>query len=132
MAGTGIEIEGLENILSKLDNLDDRVNRGINKVLKESAEPLKNGIEMNVNISAKQHHHAIEDVIISRVRSDGGNRDTNYVQVGYASVSWRMFFVEFGTIYQKPQHNVMNAITETKDEVRAIQVKSLSQLINGV
>lgn len=132
MVGTGFELDGLQNMMSKLDNLDRKVNRGVNKILRESAEPLKKGIESNVNRSNKDHQHAVDDVVITNARNYGSSRDNNFVQVGYASVGYRMWFVEFGTIYQKPQHNIMHAITETKDEVRAIQVKSLSQLIRSV
>lgn len=125
------ELDGLEEMMAKLDNMDDRVNRGINTVLKDSAEYLKEGIEINVNKSDVDHLHAREDVIVTGVKSFGASRDNNFVQVGYQTTSWRMWFVEFGTIYQSPQHNVTHAIDETADKVKAEQVRGLKNLIHG-
>lgn len=131
MAGIDFEFKGFDEIISKLDNLDNRVNRGINDVLKDSAEPLKEGIEGNVNRSDINHLHAQNDVIISRIRTEGSSRDNNYVQVGYQTTSWRMWFVEFGTIYQAPQHNITRAIADTSDLVRRKQIEGLRRLIHG-
>lgn len=131
MGGLDFEFKGFDEIISKLDNLDNRVNRGINDVLKDSAEPLKEGIEGNVNRSDINHLHAQNDVIISRIRTEGASRDNNYVQVGYQTTSWRMWFVEFGTIYQAPQHNITKAIADTSDLVRRKQIEGLRRLIHG-
>lgn len=131
MAGLDFEFKGFDEMISKLDNLDNRVNRGINDVLKDSAEPLKEGIEGNVNRSDINHLHAQNDVIISRIRTEGASRDNNYVQVGYQTTSWRMWFVEFGTIYQAPQHNITRAIADTSDLVRRKQIEGLRRLIHG-
>ena len=128
---SGVEIEGLQNLIAKLDNLDNRVNRGINVVLKDSAAYLKEGIEINVNKSKFNGIHAREDVIVTGVKSFGGSRDNSFVQVGYQRVAWRMWFVEFGTMYQKPQHNVTHAIDETGEKVKAEQIRGLRNLING-
>lgn len=128
---SGFELKGLDEMISKLDNLDDRVNRGINTVLKDSAEYLKDGIESNVNRSGVDHLHARDDVVIGNIRSFGGSRDNNYVQVGYQTTAWRMWFVEFGTIYQRPQHNVTQAISTTADDVRNEQIRGLTNLIKG-
>lgn len=128
---SGFELKGLDEMISKLDNLDDRVNRGINTVLKDSAEYLKDGIESNVKRSDIDHLHARDDVVIGNIRSFGGSRDNNYVQVGYQTTAWRMWFVEFGTKYQRPQHNVTQAISTTADDVRSEQIRGLTNLIKG-
>lgn len=130
------EFDGFDELISQLDNLDDRVNRGINKVLQESAEPLKENIESN---TARHHYsndkyghgHAQDDVVIGRIRSEGGSRDNNYVQVGYERTAWRMWFVEFGTVYQKPQHGVSKSIPQSADAVRKKQIQGLKELIHG-
>lgn len=131
MAGFDIDVQGIDEIITKLDNINDHVNRGINNVLRESAEPLKEGIEANVNLSDVNHLHAKYDVVISRIRTQGGSRDNNYVQVGYDSTSWRMWFVEFGTIYQAPQHNITNAIESTGNMVLQKQADGLRRLLHG-
>lgn len=132
----GFDLEGVEEMISKLDYMDDRVNRGMNAVLKKAAEPLKSQIETNVNRSELVHHHAKDDVTISRIRMESGDRGSKYVQVGYENVGWRMWFVEFGT-YSKsaggkgitPQHNVTHAIMEAEPEVNEIRKYELQKLI---
>lgn len=128
---SGIEIDGLQELISKLDNLDDRINRGINTVLRDSAEYVQERIEINVNVSATENHHARDDVMITRVRSGGEGRDNNYVQVGYASVGWRMYFVEFGTRYQDGQNIIEESTVQSAADVRDAQIRGLSELLHG-
>lgn len=132
MAGNSFELN-IDLLISSLDVVDDSVNRGVNKVIRASAEPLKENIESNVNRSNLNHHHAMDDVIIGRA---GGGREEKFVDVGYEYTAWRMWFVEFGTYSKgspkgiKPQHNVQRAIGSSADQVRAIQVAGLRELIN--
>lgn len=131
MGESSFNMEGIDEMISKLDNMDNRVNRGINRVLRKSAEPLKDKIEDNVNRSDKDGTHAKDDVIVGSVRNaSSGTRDTKYVEVGYTSATgWRMRFVEFGTIYQKPQNNISRAIPDAESEVNKVQVEGLRELI---
>lgn len=131
MAGSDFTLEGVDELISKLDNMDDRVNRNINRIIKKSAEPVRNQGSANVNRSNVDHLHAKDDVVISNIQREGQTRDNNFVQVGYNSTGWRMWFVEFGTIYQPAQHNLLNALTAMREQVIQIQAEELRRLINA-
>ena len=119
--------QGLDQMISKLDTMDDSVNRGLNKVLKEASEPLKTTIEKNVNRSSKDSKpHAQDDVVISGVQ---GGKENKFVEVGYESVAWRMYFVELGTAHQKAQHNVERSIDEASGQVRDKMAEGVMRVI---
>lgn len=133
MAGTNFDFE-VDEILSNLDLLNDSMNRSVNRILRESAEPLKETIEGNVNRSDGSTHrrgekHAQDDVVIGRMRMEDRDRDYKFVEVGYETTAWRMWFVEFGTIYQRPQGNIQRSIGEAHGDVRRVQVEKLRELI---
>lgn len=117
----------------------DSVNRQKNKVLKESAEPLEKEIVRTTPVSEVVQHkygetHAKDDVAISNIRQGTrGSRDDPYVLVGYQSggmhTAWRMYFVELGTVYQRPQYIVTNAIEKMGDKVISVQAEGLKELI---
>lgn len=147
------ESAGIDELYTELDELQTRVKRSVNKLLKESAEPLKQSIESKIQISRKDQPHAKFDVKITTVHSesDGLNR---FVEVGYGKeTGWRMYFLEFGTYghfskgyakasnHQKkrpaggggqgvaPQHIVERSTEETKDKILAIQRAGLIQIL---
>ncbi len=133
MAEASFDID-MDQVLSQLDVLDDSVNRSTNRILRESAEPLKETIEQNVNRSDGSTHrrgegHAQDDVVIGRVSMEARDRDYKFVQVGYDRTNWRMWFVEFGTVYQRPQSNIQRSIPQAQGAVLNIQVEKLRELI---
>lgn len=131
MAG-GFDFD-IDEVMRNLDLTQQKLNRGVNKVLKESAEPIREEIEINTPISSGKTQrygegHAIENVEITNVK--GGMSDEKYVETGYnKKVSWRMYFVEFGTIYQKPQNIVQRSITAKRSEVLRIQREGLKKVL---
>ena len=87
----------IDQLLTMLDETQTRVTRGVNKVLKESGEPLKSEIEQNINVSDVDHTHAKTDVQMTNVKSEN-NGLNKYIEVGYGrATGWRMYFVEYGT-----------------------------------
>ena len=123
----------IDELVRNLDLTQTKMSRGVNKVLKESAEPLKDEIETNTNKSDGSSHrygegHAKDRVVITNVK--GGMSDEKYVETGYdKSVSWRMYFVNFGTIYQKPQNIIQRSITVKKSEVFRLQQEGLKRAL---
>ena len=123
----------VDEIMRNLDLTQNKLNTGINKVLKESAEPLKDQIESTTNRSDGSTHrygegHAADKVIISSVK--GGRSDEKSVDVGYEkAVAWRMYFVEFGTVKQKPQGIIRNSVSVKKGDVLKIQQAGLRGLL---
>ena len=127
----GINLD-IQQLITKLDITDKKVNAAVNKVLKKSAEPLQEQIENKTKKSDKNVHrygepHAKDDVVITNVK--GGAGDEKSVDVGYKTTAWRMKFVEFGTIYQMPQKVVQNSITVSKAEVLRIQAQELRKVL---
>lgn len=154
MTNIDFEYAGIDELLTELDEMQTRVKRGVNKVLKESAEPLKGSIESKINYSRKTGRtHAKDDVHITNVKSenDGLNR---YVEVGYGKdTGWRMYFLEFGTYsgfskayspastHQKKrpaggggkgveaQHIVQRATDDSREKIIAIQKAGLTRIL---
>ncbi|MBP1040368.1 HK97 gp10 family phage protein [Vagococcus sp. BWB3-3] len=132
----GIEFN-IDELMKNLDLTEQKMNRGVNKVLKESAKPLKQEIESRTNRSDAVHKfndgHAADDVVITNVK--GGMSDEKHLQVGYQKTAWRMFFVEFGTFSMgnskgiAPQHIVQRSIVVKKADVRRIQVEGLRRVL---
>lgn len=129
-------VNGIDELLAELERKEDNLNRGVNKVLKKSAVPLKEQIEFNVNLGPLKHDvHAKYDVIIGGVKNDGFEKQ---VPVGFSEDSyWYMWFLEKGTYSKgdpkgiKPQHNVERAMVITKRLIAEIQKEGLEKLIGG-
>lgn len=122
----------IQQMMTALDLTDKKMNTGVNKALKLSAEPLKDSITRGTPVSTNARHkygegHAKDDVVITNVK--GGATDEKHVDVGYKNTNWRMKFVEFGTVYQAPQPNVQKSIRSTKNEVLKIQVSELRKVL---
>ena len=134
------DIEGIDELISQLDDLQTRVVRETNKVLKESGEPLKSAIEERVNVSGEDGVHAKDDVHITNIRSENQGM-TKYIEVGYGKeTGWRMYFVEFGTYSRfmdgggnkgiRPQHIIERATEESVDRVITIQRDGLNKILS--
>jgi|GEM_PF-5494417 len=127
----GLELKGLDEMINNLDMTVEKMNRGVARALKESAEPVKKAIKKNTNRSDGQTHkweniHAQDDVWISGVV---GREDDKHVKVLYKNVGWRMYFVEFGTSKQKPQHIIQTSVKQTESQVRQKQTEVLREVL---
>ena len=91
------EMMNIDQLLTMLDETQTRVTRGVNKVLKESGEPLKEEISQRINRTDLDRIHAEDDVQMTNVKSEN-NGLNKYIEVGYGrATGWRMYFVEYGT-----------------------------------
>ncbi len=134
--GIDFDIQGIDKLLTELERKDEILNSGMNKVLKESAEPLKERIESNVNLGPGKHDgHAKHDVVIGSIKHDGFEKQ---VPVGFTKDSyWYMWFLEKGTYTKgnpkgiKPQHNVERAMISSKYLVAKKQYYGLKRLLGG-
>lgn len=126
------EGDSIDTLFSKLDTTVQRVNRSVNKIVKESATPVQAEIERTIPKSEFMKHpeegHAKDDVRVSNVRtSDNGY--TKYVDVGFSKTEWRMWFLEFGTIHIQGRHYVEKAMVSQKMKVLEIQAKRLKEVV---
>lgn len=132
-----IEYEGdtIDQLFSRLDTTIQRVNRSVNAIVKESAEPIREELNRTVPLGSPMKHpeegHARDDVKISNVRtSDNGY--TKSVDVGFSKTEWRMWFLEFGTSKGVPaMHYLEKAMISKKQKVLEIQAKRLKEVINA-
>ncbi|TDM04065.1 HK97-gp10 family putative phage morphogenesis protein [Macrococcus carouselicus] len=122
---SGVEVNGTDEILQKIELL------GLN-VKKVTAQALKNGAEIVVEELEKQspydsegNIHMKEHVVMSSVKTDK-ETDAKYITVGYPKgIKHRVHVVEFGTINQSPQHFMKDTIEITKDKVKDEIMKTL-------
>ncbi|MBF0780511.1 MULTISPECIES: HK97-gp10 family putative phage morphogenesis protein [unclassified Granulicatella] len=127
-----IDISGIDEMFSVLDTTVNRINRSVNDILKESAEPIKKRIEETVPVSKPMKHsdegHAVKDVHITNVKSSQHGY-VKYVDVGFRVTEWRMWFLEFGTIHIQPRHYVERAGLHSRQKVLSIQKRKLKALL---
>ena len=134
------EMMNIDQLLTMVDETQTRVTRGVNKVLKESGEPLKSEIEQNINLSDVDHTHAKTDVQMTNVKSEN-NGLNKYIEVGYGrATGWRMYFVEYGTYSRfkneggakgvRPQHIIQKSTESQKSNVLKIQKEGLIRILN--
>jgi HK97 gp10 family phage protein len=110
-----LQVDGMQELLAKLQVLGDKASRVENQALKVGAEPLAEAIRRNVNVSNRNETHIRDDIQISGVKTKDG---VKYVEVGPGmETAWRAKFLEFGTSKMQPYPFMQPAVDETKDEV---------------
>jgi len=134
------EMMNIDALLTMLDETQTRVTRGVNKVLVESGEPLKEEISKRINRSDLDRTHAEDDVQMTRVKSEN-NGLNKYIEVGYGrATGWRMYFVEYGTYSRfkneggargvRPQHVIQLSTEAQRANVIRIQREGLIRILN--
>lgn len=131
------EMMGIDELISAIDTTETRLRRSTNKLLQESAEPLKNEISSRTNIVTGK---AKADVQISRVKTSNDGLDQS-IDVGYSpKTGWYMYFVEFGTYSRymnptghkgvRPQHIVERSTDTTRGQVLQLQIDGLRKILS--
>lgn len=133
-----LKITGINETIDKLQNISKTVDRNVNRIIRESAEPYMEALEKVTpyDTSEKRRHpqHAKEHIVKSNVtRNSDGDK---VVKVGYDhDTGWYMWFLEKGT-YSKgnpkgiaPRHFVEKTMESTKEEVAKVQMEGLQRLI---
>lgn len=133
----GFEIHGYDELMLSIENIGRDADKEVNKALKGSAEIVKKELEKNTPkslIMHPKHPNARQNVVITNVKT---NKDTGskYITVGFsgkqpADVSWRIHFIEFGTIRQKPQLFMTKTIKNTQEAVKKEIMKQLKKGLN--
>lgn len=89
------ELQGMDELLSRLEAMNTKASRIENDALKAAAEPLKAEMESLVRVSPKNDYHIKEDIQISSVKTKDGVKS---IEVGPGKkTNWRAKFLEFGT-----------------------------------
>lgn len=102
-----------------LKKIQRSIRKAEKEALTEAANHVANQLEMNTPKSKEGTDHAKDHVVQSSIK-DG------MAEVGYdKEVAWRIHFVEFGTIKQRPQGFVQKTQSQVEQEVVEIITKAL-------
>lgn len=114
----GFDIKGYEKLMRNIDALGESANKEVGKALRGAAPVVQERLEKNTPKGAYvQKKHASKNVVISNVKT---NRESGakYISVGYPrGVSYRIHFIEFGTLRKKPYLHMTKTINDTKEAV---------------
>lgn len=139
MSGMSWDLEGVSEVLGKLDTSVRQVNTGVNNVLREGGTVLQKSIQKNTPTGDAQHgKHAKDDVQISSVRTQA-QTSYKHILVGYGPATyWYMWFLEEGT-YSKgnpkgiaPRKHVYKAFNSAQNQVQDVMARELSEVVRGV
>lgn len=127
----GFDIKGYEELMRNIENLGDAANKEVNKALRGAAPIVQDRLEKNTPKGAyHQKSHAKKNVVISNVKT---SRETGskYISVGYPrGGSYRIHFIEFGTLRKKPYLHMTKTINDTKEAVLQQLANQLKKGLN--
>lgn len=107
------------DVTKGLKKVQQSIRKAEKEALKEAANHVANELEKNTPKSKEGTDHAKNHVVKSGVK-DG------MAEVGFdKDVAWRIHFIEFGTIKQRPQGFVQKTQTQVEQEVVEIITKAL-------
>lgn len=104
----------MSDIFKELNRLGKNVDKSINKAVDNATPIAKKALSKNAPVSheKKKHvEHLKDHVIVSK--SKQGQADVGFDD----EVAWRVHFVEFGTIYQRPNAFIQKTMKEVEEEV---------------
>jgi len=124
----GFDIKGYEELMRNIEELGESANKEVNKALRSAAPVVQDRLEKNTPKGAYvQKSHAKNNVVISNVKTNRESGD-KYISVGYPrGVSYRIHFIEFGTLRKKPYLHMTKTINDTKEAVLQEVANSLKK-----
>lgn len=132
-----VEVTGVDSLLSKLDTLDQTINRNTNDVLRSGAKIIQEEIKRTapydpthaVGRRYPDEPHARTDVQVSNIRTSLGGLD-KHVKVGFNKSHWRMYWHELGTIKMQGKHFMERSVETKRNEVLKEYTNGLQNIIN--
>ncbi|MCE4957257.1 HK97-gp10 family putative phage morphogenesis protein [Macrococcoides caseolyticum] len=126
---SGVEVNGVDAIISKLESLNVNVKKVKSNALKSAGEIVRKELEKNTPISDEDDIHMKEHVVMSNMKTEN-KTGGSYVAIGYPKgVKHRVHVVEFGTINQSPQAFMSKTIKDVQSDVRKEILKQLKGAI---
>ncbi|MGW8823356.1 HK97-gp10 family putative phage morphogenesis protein [Paenibacillus lautus] len=112
----GVELIGVEQMLGSIrQKLNSGVDRLENQGLRAAGEIFADAQREKVAVSTVDHVHIRDDIKVSNVRRDMGER---YVNIGPGiKTGWRAHFLEFGTRKTPAQPFIYPAFHENRERV---------------
>ncbi len=118
-----LEIEGVDNVLKKLEELGAKGRRMENTALRRAGNRVKDAIQDETPVSTGNLKRSIA---VSNVRTKDGAK---HVEVGPNKDGWYGRFVEFGTVHIKANPFMSRGYEKSKeDAVRIIQEELKKEL----
>lgn len=125
MANESIELEGVGELLAKLESMGLNVSKIEAGALKAAAEPIAQDMKSLVNVSDKDHRHIKNDIEISGVKTLEGIK---YLTIGPGkATNWRAKFLEWGTSKMAAAPFVQPAGEQNKDTTSNIIAEKIKE-----
>jgi HK97 gp10 family phage protein len=116
-----MKLEGMENLLSEIENLGKAGSRIENKALREAGDVVKEAIQKETPIRSGKLKESIN---VSRVKNKDGAK---HVEVGPNKDVFYSRFVEFGTIKMKANPFMARGYETSKDSAMETIEKNLKE-----
>lgn len=111
-----VTITGLARLRGRLEDLPDDIKQALAKGVKESAEAVRDDVELNVpvDVSGRDSHH-LKDTVDIRYREDDLVADVGW----FEQEDYYAFFVERGTRNQPAQPTLHPALERERGRYQA-------------
>lgn len=106
-----LEIEGLNELLTRLNSLGERADETKEKALKAGAEIIRDEIEGNVPVSTRSGDHAKDHIVVGEMENDA-------VKIGPDKKHFYLIYPEFGTSKQPAQGFMERSFNSVKSEAQ--------------
>ena len=116
-----MKLEGMENLLSEIENLGNAGSRIENKALREAGDVVKEAIQKETPIRSGKLK---ESITVSRVKNKDGAKQ---VEVGPDKDVFYSKFVEFGTIKMKANPFMARGYEVSKENAMETIEKNLKE-----
>ncbi len=121
--GVDVELDGMDELFDKIDELGRKGSRIQNAALKAAAQPIAKEMRDTVGVSSINEKHIRDDIQVSRVKTENGER---YVRVGPGkNTNWRSKFLEFGTSKMNAKPFMAPAYENNKEKIKQIIKEAL-------
>jgi HK97 gp10 family phage protein len=110
-----IKLDGLEDMLARLQTMGEKAAKVENKALRAGAKPLAEAMSRNVAVSDRNETHIRDDIKIGNVKTKDGEKS---ISVGPGKeTNWRASFLEFGASQMEHAYPFMDpSLKESRDE----------------
>ena len=122
-----LQIEGMDELLDKLSQIESNVTLSIDGTLKEAGNNVKDEMQRLVKVSNINHKHIRDDIQVTKIKGQGSNK---YIEIAPGKdTNWRAKFLEFGTVkmsakpFMEPAH-----INTKKDNSELIKKRIMEAL----
>jgi HK97 gp10 family phage protein len=123
-----MELEGLDSLLKRVEDMGRAGTRVSNTALKNGAEQVSKAMSDLVQVSNIDEKHIKDDIKVSNIKTKDGAK---YVEVGPGKeTNWRSKFIEFGTSKMTAKPFMGPAYESKKGEVKEIIKQELRNALN--